>query len=262
MGPCRRYRRTRPRLHRHTLLRGRGRRRRRRRRWCTRTNPCAARGQPRSRRGFRHFQGRTQWLQVATGSMLEESIYQCVLHVYTCVCLCVCLCLSVSVCLCVCRTRRLSQSVSCHPCVACTYVCTHMSAGHGHITSDSKSSTVAAAQAHISQTLEPGTIVSLISKSELRCPHLARGVTDAIAVPVYFPRLSWSPRDSRISAAAASSERGWSQHAQRACLVSQQSPAARSTAAPHASESPLGWHSRLLTHERERMQVSRAAGCD
>ena len=46
--------------------------------------------------------------------------------------------------------------------------------------------------------LEPGTIVSLISKSELRCPHLAHGVTDAMTVPCYFPRLTWSMRDARF----------------------------------------------------------------
>ena len=184
---------------------------------------------------------------------------------------CVCLCLSVSVCvclcLCVCRTRQLSQSVSRHPCV-----CTHMSAGHGHITSDSASSTLPAAQAHISQTLVPGTIVSLISKSELRCPtdrglyvcvdapplfcgtivsliskselrcpHLAHGVADAITVPCYFPRLRWSMRDARFPAATESPERGWWHPAQRACAVSQQSPATRLTAAPHASESHWAW---------------------
>ena len=124
-------------------------------------------------------------------SMREHVCLHACMCVSVCVCLCLCVC--VSVCLCVCRTRRLSQSVSRHPCV-----CTHMSAGHRHITSDSASSTVAAAQAHISQTLEPGTIVSLISKSELRCPHLAHGVTDAMTVPCYFPRLTWSMRDARF----------------------------------------------------------------
>ena len=180
---------------------------------------------------------------------------------HACMHVCVSLCLSVSVCLCVCRTRRLSQSVSRHACV-----CIHMSAGHRHITSDSASSTVAAAQAHISQTLEPGTIVSLISKSELRCPHLAHGVTDAMTVPCYFPRLTWSMRDARFPPQTTNGQsRAWlvATRAASVCsAVSQQSPATRLTAAPHACESHWGWQRRLLTHERERMQVPRPAGCN
>ena len=60
-----------------------------------------------------------------------------------------------------------------------------------------------------------------------------------------------------IPAATASPERGWWQPAQRAWAVSQQSPATRLTAASHASEGHWGWQRRLLTHERERMQVPR-----
>ena len=189
-----------------------------------------------------------------------------------CMHVCVSLCLSVSVCLCVCRTRRLSQSVSRHPCV-----CTHMSAGHRHITSDSASSTVAAAQAHISQTLEPGTIVSLISKSELRCPHLAHGVTDAMTVPCYFPRLTWSMRDARFPPQRpVPSAAGGNPRSERVQCSVPAEPSDALDSGTTCKREPLGLaeaptHSRaranagakaLLTHERERMQVPRPAGCN